>query len=164
MISETDHIWFWLLRTYYSHQGIIDKAKVDAFNLPIYAPSPCEMRNVIEKNGCFSIERIEMTIPSSQDSVTSSHVHSLIMHLRAALEGIFTKHLENDVVDKMFNKTLAKSEEISALLGSIYPISTHLFLVLKRKYWLFISIALYLDTVFTTTPPPPPPTSIIYLI
>ncbi|KAI3473503.1 hypothetical protein Pfo_031436 [Paulownia fortunei] len=113
-------------------EGIIDKAEIDAFNLPIYAPTATEMRKLIEKNGCFSIERIEITIRRSQVN-GSVNVHSLIIHLRAALEGIFTKHFGNAVVEKMFNKTLAKSEEISEFLESCYPVSIHLFVVLKRK-------------------------------
>ncbi|KAL9156408.1 hypothetical protein ABFS82_09G074800 [Erythranthe guttata] len=115
------------------NEGIVDKAEVDAFNLPIYAPSDSELRKLIEKNGSFSIERLEVTIPKSQAKIDSSHVHSLIMHFRAALGGIFTKHFGNDVVEKMFDKTLAKSEEISKTLNTIYPLLTHLFVVLKRN-------------------------------
>ncbi|KAL7139691.1 hypothetical protein ABFS83_09G070500 [Erythranthe nasuta] len=115
------------------HEGIVDKAEVDAFNLPIYAPSNSELRKLIEKNGSFSIERLEVTIPNSQAKIDSSHVHSLIMHFRAALGGIFSKHFGNDVVEKMFDKTLAKSEEISKTLNTIYPLLTHFFVVLKRN-------------------------------
>ncbi|KAI3455091.1 hypothetical protein Pfo_011754 [Paulownia fortunei] len=112
-------------------EGIIDKAENDAFHLPIYAPTVGEMTKVTEKNGCFSIERIELINPRSQVN-GSINVHSLIMHLRAGMEGIFTKHFGNGVVEKMFNKTLAKSKEISEFLEAGYRNSTQLFVVLKR--------------------------------
>ncbi|KAK4395529.1 Loganic acid O-methyltransferase [Sesamum angolense] len=113
-------------------EGIIDKAKIDEFNLPVYAPSVGEMRKLIEKNGCFSIERIELTNPRSKVDEPID-VHTLIMHLRAGMEAVFTKHFGDAVVEKMFHKTLAKSGEISEFLKSTYPKSTQLFLVLKRK-------------------------------
>ncbi|KAK6120547.1 hypothetical protein DH2020_045713 [Rehmannia glutinosa] len=113
-------------------EGIIDKAEIDTFNLPIYFPSDEEMRKVIEKNGCFSIERIELVNPMSQVNGVVN-LDSLIMHLRAGMEGIFTKHFGYDVTEKMFNKTLSKSEEILKLLESGHFNSTQLSVVLKRK-------------------------------
>ncbi|KAL0415565.1 UNVERIFIED_CONTAM: Loganic acid O-methyltransferase [Sesamum latifolium] len=112
--------------------GIIDKAEIDEFNLPIYAPSVGEMTELIEKKGCFSIERIELTNPRSKID-EAIDVHRLIMHLRAGMESVFTKHFGDGVVEKMFDKTLAKSGEISEFLKSSYPKSTQLFVVLKRK-------------------------------
>ncbi|KAL6970015.1 gibberellin A4 carboxyl methyltransferase, partial [Sarracenia purpurea var. burkii] len=41
--------------------GSISEAKVDSFYLPVYFPSPREMKQLIESNGCFSIERMELT-------------------------------------------------------------------------------------------------------
>ncbi|KAK4436788.1 Loganic acid O-methyltransferase [Sesamum alatum] len=113
-------------------EGIIDKAEIDEFNLPIYAPSVGEMTKLIEKNGCFSIERIELTNPRSKVDEPID-VRSLIMHLRAGMEAVFTKHFGDGVVEKMFDKTLGKSEEFSNFLKSNYPNSGQLFVVLKRK-------------------------------
>ncbi|XP_011073160.1 probable S-adenosylmethionine-dependent methyltransferase At5g38100 [Sesamum indicum] len=113
-------------------EGIIDKAEIDEFNLPIYAPSVGEMTKLIEKNGCFSIKRIELTNPRSKVDEPID-VHRVIMHMRAGMEAVFTKHFGDAVVDKMFDKALAKCGEISEFLKSSYPESTQLFVVLKRK-------------------------------
>lgn len=113
-------------------QGVVDKAKIDDFNLPIYAPTVGEMRRVIEKNGCFIIERMELTDPRSKVD-GAIDVGSLIMHMRAGFEGIFAAHFGDSVVDKMFAKISGKAEEMSHFLESGYNKSTQLFVVLKRK-------------------------------
>ncbi|XP_057804902.1 loganic acid O-methyltransferase-like [Salvia miltiorrhiza] len=117
-----------------ANEGVVDKAKIDGFNLPIYAPTVGEMRRVIEKNGCFMIERMELTDPRSKVD-GAIDVGSLIMHMRAGMEGIFTTHFGDSVVDRMFAKASAKAQEMSHLLESTYHQSsaTQLFLVLKRK-------------------------------
>jgi len=42
---------------------LFDESEIDSFNLPCYASSPEEMRKVVERNGKFSIERMELTNP-----------------------------------------------------------------------------------------------------
>ncbi|KAL3510419.1 hypothetical protein ACH5RR_029820 [Cinchona calisaya] len=76
-----------------------------------------EMASLAKRNGCFSIETMEMTDPRSKidDPV---NVQSLIMHLRAAMEGIFTKHFGSEIVDEMFKRTFKKSADISLCLDS----------------------------------------------
>ncbi|XP_026431742.1 probable S-adenosylmethionine-dependent methyltransferase At5g38100 isoform X2 [Papaver somniferum] len=39
--------------------GMVDEAKVDSFNLPVYHTSPKEVNDLVEKNGYFNIERLE---------------------------------------------------------------------------------------------------------
>ncbi|TYG36020.1 hypothetical protein ES288_D13G030900v1 [Gossypium darwinii] len=47
------------------NEGLVSEDEVDSFNLPIYTPSPAEMASVVEKNGHFSIEMLELTNPAS---------------------------------------------------------------------------------------------------
>ncbi|PHT60467.1 putative caffeine synthase 2 [Capsicum baccatum] len=47
-------------------QGMLDESLFDTFNLPMYFPSPEDMTKVVEKNGCFSIEIMELTYPKSK--------------------------------------------------------------------------------------------------
>ncbi|GMP59398.1 hypothetical protein CsSME_00022687 [Camellia sinensis var. sinensis] len=42
--------------------GMINEDEVDSFNLPLYTTSPKEMTNLVERNGCFSIERMECVV------------------------------------------------------------------------------------------------------
>lgn len=114
-----------------ANEGVVEKSAIDNFNLPVYAPTVGEMRKVIEGNGCFSIETMELTNPTSQ--VGAINVASLIMHLRAGMEGILTAHFGNSVVDKMFIKISERAQEMSHLLEARYHNSTQLFIVLKRN-------------------------------
>lgn len=115
-------------------QGVVDRAKIDEFNLPIYVPSVGEMRKEIEKNGCFSIQKMELTIPRGKDDGPID-VANLIMHLRAGMQGVFAAHFGDSVVEKMFDKISAKAQEMSNFIESSYDrnSATQLFLVLKRK-------------------------------
>ncbi|KAM3327776.1 hypothetical protein P3S68_033825 [Capsicum galapagoense] len=47
-------------------QGMLDESVFDSFNLPMYFPSPEDMTKVVEKNGCFSIEIMDLTYPKSK--------------------------------------------------------------------------------------------------
>ncbi|KAF4385071.1 hypothetical protein G4B88_029113, partial [Cannabis sativa] len=71
-----------------SKEGFISESKVHSFNLPIYIVSPNEMIGIIERNGCFSIEKIELCKPMS--SVNNGEIKitpsTVTMHLRAAME------------------------------------------------------------------------------
>ncbi|CAI0392351.1 unnamed protein product [Linum tenue] len=40
--------------------GLIDQTKLDSFNLPIYMPSPMEVQVEVQKQGTFTIERLEV--------------------------------------------------------------------------------------------------------
>ncbi|KAG6401843.1 hypothetical protein SASPL_138711 [Salvia splendens] len=64
-----------------ANEGVVEKAKIDGFNLPIYVPSVGEMRKMIEKNGCFTIEKMELTVPRGSDEGPID-VPELIMHFK----------------------------------------------------------------------------------
>uniref|UniRef100_A0A5B7AEZ5 S-adenosylmethionine-dependent methyltransferase n=1 Tax=Davidia involucrata TaxID=16924 RepID=A0A5B7AEZ5_DAVIN len=117
------------------NEGLINEAQVDSFNLPVYAATPKEMALQVERNGCFSIERMKLTNPRSKIDGPFD-AQKLIMHLRAGMEGIFTKHFGHEIVAEMFERTLQRSAELSHQLESLessYMKGTQLFLVLKRK-------------------------------
>lgn len=40
-------------------QNLIEKSKLDAFNIPSYCPTAEEIRQVIEEDGSFDIQRLE---------------------------------------------------------------------------------------------------------
>ncbi|XP_047977538.1 loganic acid O-methyltransferase-like [Salvia hispanica] len=115
-----------------ANEGVVDKDKIDKFNLPVYAPEMGEMKRVIENNGCFSIEKMELTDPRSKVDGPID-VASSIMHMRASLEGVFLAHFGDSVVEKMFAKVSDKAQEMSHVFESGYIKSTQLLVVLKRK-------------------------------
>ena len=81
---------------------------MDSFNLPFYAASPDEMAELVEQNGYFSIERMELTnpVPSLEGPID----------IRAWIE-----------------RLIKKLSNYSELLNSRTNVKVQLFAVLKRK-------------------------------
>ena len=120
----------WLL------QGSISEAELDSFNLPLYFPSLKEMTQLVQSNGCFSIESMELTDPLSKMD-GPLNIRAVVMHFRAGLEGIFTKHFGSEIIDELFERTLDKSTDFSSRFESSCSKDTQLFLVLKHKWFEF---------------------------
>nr|QTZ19491.1 putative S-adenosylmethionine-dependent methyltransferase At5g38100 [Bixa orellana] len=115
-----------------ANEGLMSEEQVDSFNLPIYAASPSEMSALLEKNGQFSIERMELTNPATWlDGPVDIPVW--VMHVRAAMEGMFAKHFGSQIVDEMFSRLSKKLLEHSDQVQSGYWERTQLFLILTRK-------------------------------
>ncbi|KAL6970029.1 gibberellin A4 carboxyl methyltransferase [Sarracenia purpurea var. burkii] len=112
--------------------GSICEAKVDSFYLPLYSPSPKEMKHLIETNGCFSIERMELYDPLLKIDGPMS-TPTMIMSLRAGIEGILTDHFGSEIIDELFQRIVKGSVEISSWFESYDTKETQQFLVLKRK-------------------------------
>ncbi|XP_028070334.1 probable S-adenosylmethionine-dependent methyltransferase At5g38100 [Camellia sinensis] len=113
--------------------GSISEDELDAFNLPLYSPSPDEMNQLVEKNGCFSIERMELTNPAAKTDGPSINIPALVMHLRAGFEAVFTNHFGKKIIEELFERTLNKSAEIFSQFEASLKNGSQLFLVLKRK-------------------------------
>ncbi|CAL5396797.1 unnamed protein product [Camellia sinensis] len=113
--------------------GSISEDELDSFNLPLYSPSPNEMNQLVEKNGCFSMERMELTNPTAKTDGPSVNIPALIMHLRAGFEPVFTKHFGKRIIEELFERTLNKFAVISSQFEASLKNGSELFLVLKRK-------------------------------
>ncbi|WCJ33645.1 S-adenosyl-L-methionine-dependent methyltransferases superfamily protein [Euphorbia peplus] len=115
-------------------EGKVSESLVNSFNLPMYLPSPEEMLEVVESNGCFKIEKIEMFHPSSSgDMITNGN--SWKTQLRTGMEGLLSKHFGNEIMDELFDLFPRKIEQVSfqhrATLTQNKKVV--LFLALKRK-------------------------------
>ena len=102
---------------------------MDSFNLPVYVASPKEMTQLVERNGCFSIERMKITQPWVRVDDLSGQ--ACTMHLRAGMEGIISKHLGTEIIDELFDRYCKKHGEFIDLLESKCN-GNQLFIVLKR--------------------------------
>ncbi|XP_057948315.1 loganic acid O-methyltransferase-like [Malania oleifera] len=109
--------------------GLITEDQVDAFNLPMYSPSPIEMTKAIERNGCFSIERMVLNKPTSW----IKNPFAMQMHFRAGTEGLIAKHFGTKIIDELFDRFLKKIKEFYDNLESNYEQGGLLFVSLKRK-------------------------------
>ncbi|PON68107.1 SAM dependent carboxyl methyltransferase [Trema orientale] len=112
-------------------EGLISEELVDSFNIPIYAASPEEMIGLVERNGYFSIERIEFVKSTLEGTVAEASVR--MKHSRAGMEGMLSKHFGSETIDEIFERLGKKLIEHSELLASRIKESGQLFLVLKRK-------------------------------
>ncbi|XP_006367612.2 probable S-adenosylmethionine-dependent methyltransferase At5g38100 [Solanum tuberosum] len=114
------------------NEGKLDESLVDSFNLPMYFPSPQDMTKVVEKNGCFSIEKMELAYPKSK-LVDEIDAKTFIINLRAVLEGLLINHFGSKIAEEVCARTLFKSEEISTWMKANGGKSCQLFVALKRK-------------------------------
>ncbi|XP_038688358.1 loganic acid O-methyltransferase-like [Tripterygium wilfordii] len=109
-------------------KALISEAKVDNFNLPMYNPTEKELKELIEKNGCFSIERMEPIIHERRFNIPM-----IIFHMRASLEGMISEHFGKNIVDQLFD-LFAKKVVDSRIYSesSSYQAMVQLFVLLKR--------------------------------
>ncbi|KAF8021164.1 hypothetical protein BT93_G1559 [Corymbia citriodora subsp. variegata] len=113
-------------------EGKTSEALVDSFNVPVYVPSPEEMTAIIERNGCFSIERMDLApFDKKTDGLTAAH--ACMLHVRAGVEGLIGKHFGSEIVDELFDRLLKKAKESSDRLSLAFLHGCQLFVVLKRK-------------------------------
>ncbi|XVF24406.1 hypothetical protein REPUB_Repub13aG0125100 [Reevesia pubescens] len=110
--------------------GILSEAQVDTFNLPIYYTSPKELRQIIEGNGCFSIERIDI-LNNPKQHITMPDLKQRTLYMRAALEELIEKHFGNEIIDQLFQIYSKKLSESSIFLNPDYQKTIALFVLLK---------------------------------
>ncbi|PON68105.1 SAM dependent carboxyl methyltransferase [Trema orientale] len=115
-------------------EGMIKESQVDSFNLPLYnSATPEEIKGLVERNGCFSIERLELSTPSSWLE-NPIDIAAWMMHVRAAMEGSFIKHFgSSEVVDQVFTRLTKKHLDHSQMLQTWCNQKVQLFVVLKRS-------------------------------
>ncbi|KAL3751286.1 hypothetical protein ACJRO7_012153 [Eucalyptus globulus] len=116
-----------------ANTGIISKAKVESFNLPIYFPSEKELKQVIDRNRFFDIERIQ-TLNHPKMHVAFSTLESRSLYLRAAFEGLLLHHFGDElIIDDLFHRYSLKVAQSPFFLKPESHESITFFMVLKRK-------------------------------
>ncbi|XP_048443841.1 loganic acid O-methyltransferase-like [Pyrus x bretschneideri] len=112
-----------------ANEGLISKDKLDSFNYPTYSPSMEELRELIHKNGCFEIARLEeqprMPIPLSKTA-----------EVRAGMESLLTKHFGTDIMEPLCVRYSKKIEARPRpfLTTADDGLAVGLFVLLKRKH------------------------------
>ncbi|OMO55599.1 SAM dependent carboxyl methyltransferase [Corchorus capsularis] len=110
-------------------EGIISKEKVESLNLPQYYPTASEMEELINKNGRFSIEKME-TFPGPGEHFHNVQTWSMIV--RAGFEAIVQNHFGNEMVDEFFHRYTKKhAENLSIFYGITKLVQINI--ILKRK-------------------------------
>lgn len=113
--------------------GKVSEAKVDAFNVPTYYTSPKELREVIEENGCFSIERMDI-LNNPKHHIAMPDLRQRMLYIRAVIETLIEKHFGNDILDQLFKIYATKLSGSSIFLNpENYQQNIALFVLLKNK-------------------------------
>ncbi|KAK6921236.1 SAM dependent carboxyl methyltransferase [Dillenia turbinata] len=109
-----------------ANEGLVNKDEIDKFNIPLYSPSATEISLLVQRNGNFSIAKLEsihreyLAIPSAAAS-------------RAGLEGILSKAFGNEIVDELYDRYAKRVAGISPIRGE-EGLAVQLFILLKRNY------------------------------
>lgn len=113
-------------------QGLISEAEVDSFNLPIYYTSPEEFKAVIQRNGHFNIEKMEiLNNQKKHDTLPNAQQRSLFF--RATLGELIANHFGDGIMDELFNHYSKKIAESPLLLEPENQKSIILFVLLVHK-------------------------------
>ncbi|XP_027177833.1 probable S-adenosylmethionine-dependent methyltransferase At5g37990 [Coffea eugenioides] len=113
-------------------KGLVDELKVDMLNLPLYLPSPNEIKTLMKANEHLNVQRLEiLSIPGKH--VVFSNPSGNALYLRAALEGLLEKQFGSDIMDELFELFTQKLAESSSLFNPENQDLVVIFVLLKRK-------------------------------
>ncbi|KAI3839139.1 hypothetical protein MKX03_032769 [Papaver bracteatum] len=119
--------------------NIVDEAKVDSFNFPVYFTSPKQVKEVVERTGYFTAERLEKLETVFPQS--SSVVQIISNHTRALVEEIIKQHfgLSDNALHKLFDLYSKKLVDSLSVFTESEDKSFQMFLVLKRNDFIIAS-------------------------
>ena len=89
------------------------------------------MVSLLDKNGSFSIERIEFVKQVWQ--AINADVSFQLKQIRAVLGEMLSKHFGSEIIDEMFVRFGNKFIELQESISSVGNEDGQLFIVLKRK-------------------------------
>ncbi|KAF8406463.1 hypothetical protein HHK36_008550 [Tetracentron sinense] len=95
-------------------QGFVDEAKIDSFNLPCYTPSAGEVRAIVEAEGSFNIDQLEIFAvnwDANDDDDNKDFVfekcssgQNVAKCIRAVTESLLATHFGEAVIDGLFSR------------------------------------------------------------
>nr|UMB49594.1 salicylic acid methyltransferase [Gerbera hybrid cultivar] len=92
-------------------EGRIEEGKMDSFNIPQYTPSAKEVYNEVEKEGSFSIDRLDVSqvswdacednnLNSSKEDVERGY--NVVKCMRAVAEPLLVSHFGDSIIEEVF--------------------------------------------------------------
>ncbi|KAM3741318.1 hypothetical protein ACB098_08G167400 [Castanea mollissima] len=112
--------------------GLVNEAKVDTFNLPLYYPTPKELKALVERSEYFSFERMAI-LKNQKKHVTLQSPSMRALFFRALFEGLLVKQFGNEIIDELFDRYTEKVARSSFFLNPEIDKTIELFVLLKRK-------------------------------
>ncbi|KAL4199123.1 hypothetical protein AMTRI_Chr03g49650 [Amborella trichopoda] len=114
-------------------KGVVDEGKLDSFNMPRYHPCEDEVRELIDREQSFTIERFEPFERCLQDWLPpdiGDHGRYLAKVQRGGLEVMIIHHFGKEIVDDLFEKY---SEILNKVPLIDYPKRLDFALVLRKS-------------------------------
>ncbi|XP_071694167.1 S-adenosyl-L-methionine:benzoic acid/salicylic acid carboxyl methyltransferase 3-like [Rutidosis leptorrhynchoides] len=97
-------------------EGLIPQTKLNSFNIPFYSPCEEEVRNVIQNEGSFNLDKLsdfqvnwdphDTDYTSLKDSIELSDAHgeSFAKAKRAVVEPMLASHFGSSIIEMVFKK------------------------------------------------------------
>ncbi|KAI4313847.1 hypothetical protein L6164_026794 [Bauhinia variegata] len=110
--------------------GLVSEEKLDSFNVPICYSPVKDVKEIIERNGHFSIQRMEALI--LENFYAALNVEILVCWCRALLEQSIEKQFGRGIIDELFDRFAKKLVEFPNIVRPEKRETVHLFVLLKR--------------------------------
>ncbi|GMI80266.1 hypothetical protein like AT5G38020 [Hibiscus trionum] len=118
--SDEDYCWDHVAKSFLDlvEQGVVEEADVDSFNLPFYTPCKEEVAEIVEREGSFGINDLQIlevdTGPlytdekfRKKDSSFNIYVHmgkNIANTLRAVVEPLVCSHFGDAIIERLFTR------------------------------------------------------------
>ncbi|KAI4297271.1 hypothetical protein L6164_037165 [Bauhinia variegata] len=101
-------------------EGIVEEPKLDSFDIPFYTPTPEEVRQIIDAEGSFTLQRIEVLKigwdadmnESEEDNIevfdNKMRAKFIANYMRACAEPLLTKQFGSAIMDELFLRFMNK--------------------------------------------------------
>ncbi|XP_050205159.1 probable jasmonic acid carboxyl methyltransferase 2 [Mercurialis annua] len=110
-------------------EGLIEETKLDTFNIPFYGASAQEVKNVIESEGSFTINRFESFQIGWDAGIDDRYKNSIDKYtkgayiadrIRAVSESILSNHFGDKLIDIMFQRFSVRIGEYMEMENGAY--------------------------------------------
>ncbi|KAK9283861.1 hypothetical protein L1049_012115 [Liquidambar formosana] len=88
-------------------QGLVDEEKLDSFNVPYYMPSLEEVQALVEREGSFAIEKLEIleiAVGDDKEKDIWAKGEKLAKNIRCFTESMIAHHFGEEILDQLFDK------------------------------------------------------------
>ncbi|XP_043696112.1 loganic acid O-methyltransferase-like [Telopea speciosissima] len=113
------------------NMGFSSEAQVDSFNMPVYQPSTQELEGLIERNGSFRIEKMEILDRSMSHLIEIEKC--ITLQMRPSLEELIRRHFGSEIIDALFDQFDKRVAESSIPSDLNCKTIGELFILLKRN-------------------------------
>ena len=98
-------------------QGMVEKERLDSFNLPIYGPSIAEVTAVVKQSELYDINHIQLFESNWESGILMTTRKVILIvgdtvqsginvakYLRAVMEPLFASHFGEHILDELFER------------------------------------------------------------